>query len=274
MPIRLEIASRRLVRDQKSKAFADGCFVPLWNTLCSAVACKSWQEPAAGGANAPNIPRLLRKDAERVITQTFTSNINGMLVKLSCDPYFELRTGGMFAMLACEEGGLYDGWQMQSGWNEFFLEAADGGYVLKTPDYARDPAKRTDDLTNAFVVLAMQNHVLSCCAAKERSVWTTFRDTLTACNDALEAAKVCMVRVKSERAGDSGWRLYPAGGKVPDGLGVDDGTVIESWRLLKKRSVVLALLAMPYGSRAVLNHNRLVEVFDENNRRFDYFPLL
>lgn len=159
-----------------------------------------------------------------------------------------------------------------AGWSYYFFEERDGYWQITAPDYRKDPDKdKTDDLTIPLMVQNMQAETVntSGVAVDKTEKPVTFNDTMIVLKSALTAKNVYFNRTESEKEHDSGWYMGLMGDDKNE-HDPDEYGWINTSELLKIRPMALRVLAMPVGTLAVFEGDRLTALVDGNNNALKF----
>ncbi|MFZ5986771.1 MAG: immunity protein Imm33 domain-containing protein [Bacillota bacterium] len=200
--------------------------------------------------------------------KVFSRKINNKNVSLQCIENLSGQAEFLLELIEQEQehtNVLKDNFKIQVGWSIYTVKEQNGGFILLSPDYEKNPFQdTTKDLSLSIFVQVQQNIILKKANVDGEPV--SFQDTIVVLKDALNSDSVYMERKEKCKKGDSGWYL----GLIEDDViprTVEDYKAIYTFQLLQLKPHLLQLLSLPTGCLAIINGTKIEEVIDSNDNR-------
>jgi hypothetical protein len=154
---------------------------------------------------------------------------------------------------------------LQDGWSIYTVTKDNNDFIIKAPDYTKNPLiDTTDAISMSLLVQTQQNDILHQTNMEGQQV--SFQDTLTILKDALHAHDFYFER-QEVKQGNSGWYL----GLLNDDSSLvrtaDDYISVYTYQLLELKLQLVKLLSLPVGCLAVIKNNDIYEVVDVDNKK-------
>ena len=143
-----------------------------------------------------------------------------------------------------------DGFVVQFGWSPVILRDRGDSYALVARDYADDPNTDTDDLSLVLWLAQALIAVAERAGVQPETVRDS--DAVIAVPGVLESGRVTMTRGPAAEEGDSGWLLEADPLPADRNYRPDQLVQLQTWQLLRTHVHAARALALPAGTRAVI----------------------
>ncbi|SEF12730.1 hypothetical protein SAMN04489740_4280 [Arthrobacter alpinus] len=189
--------------------------------------------------------------------KTITRDVAGTRLTATAAAELQPMIDGLLGEFERLRADWFDGYELWLGWGPLYLSERDGGFVVTSPDYARNPrTDRSDVITAAIALTVGQSSIITAAEVQPEDVG--FDDAVICVREWEAESMLSMSRISSTTPGDSGWFIEPfppadrAKSWQPDEL-----VRLPAWRVLQLRAAVARALPLPVGVSAIIDGDRV-----------------
>ncbi|GAA4771504.1 hypothetical protein [Microbacterium gilvum] len=192
------------------------------------------------------------------------SSATGRTIRATAAADLEALARGILTEFEEHAPAWRDGYTIELGWGPLTLRADGEEIIVVAPDYARDPAHTTEDLSLTIWLAVSLNALPS--AAGLSAAQISFDDDVICVKEWERHPLLSLTRIATTTPRDSGWFVEPFPPASDEPWRAEQLVRLPAWRVLQERRAVARSFGLPVGVTAIVEGDAVRTLVRESDR--------